>query len=154
MPAQLVANRAILSPRVVRATVNYSLEKRVCAIANLLRQSSTRIWGESTERDAIEREDFGFEVVEIDMDNRGGASIGYEQLPSGSWVRLESVTLLDDAFPDEGDSTPSSLKGEYDGKCNDGDEENASKSKQDKEGKDWNGDAGFEAGWKLCGEKR
>ena len=43
---------------------------------------------------------------------------------------------LNEVFPDEGDSNPSSLKSEYDGKCYDGDEENASKSKQDKEGKD------------------
>ena len=44
--------------------------------------------------------------------------------------------MLDDVFPDEGYSNPSSLKGEYNGERYDGDEENASKSKQDKEGKD------------------
>jgi len=44
--------------------------------------------------------------------------------------------LLNDVFPDEGGSYLSSLKGEYDGECYDGNEENASKSKQDKEGKD------------------
>ena len=44
--------------------------------------------------------------------------------------------LLNKVFPDEGDSNPLSLEGKYDGKRNDGDEENTSKSKQDEEGKD------------------
>ena len=60
---------------------------------------------------------------------------------------------FNEVFPDKSYSNPSSLKGEYDGKRNDRDEENMSKSEQDKESKDVKGE-GYLRQDEDCAERR